>query len=105
MTDERNKNLDLDLNLASLQRGVPEQAVRLLLVGADGELRRAMRQRLGDPSWFIRESHSGSDALEKLMQEPSEILLLAPQLPDLDVSEFQDMVRLQFPGVQVISLA
>ena len=81
------------------------QAVRLLLVGAEAELRQAMRQKLADPSWSIRESHSGSDALEKLMQEPSEILLLAPQLPDLDVAEFQEMVREQFPGVQIISLA
>ncbi len=87
------------------QRGVQGQAVRLLLVGAEAELRQAMRQRLADPSWSVRDSPSGSDALEKLMQEPSEILLLAPQLPDLDVAEFQEMVRLQFPSVQVISLA
>ena len=86
-------------------QGVAGQIVRLLLVGAAAELRQAMRQRLADPSWSVREAHSGSDALEQLMQEPSEILLLAPSLPDLDVVEFQEIVRGQFPGVQVISLA
>ncbi len=86
-------------------KGVAGQVVRLLLVGAAAELRQAMRQRLADPSWSVREAHSGSDALEQLMQEPSEILLLAPSLPDLDVVEFQEIVRGQFPGVQVISLA
>ena len=38
------------------------------------------------------------------MEEASEVMLVASQLPDLDATEFQDIVRAQFPEVQIISL-
>lgn len=82
----------------------PEAKIRLLVVGADPALRHDLRARLAHPQWSVREARSGSDALEKLMEEPCEVMLLAPYLPDLDVHEFQNLVQAQFPGVQVLTL-
>ena len=38
------------------------------------------------------------------MEETSEVMLIASPLPDLDGTEFQDLVRAQFPEVQIVSL-
>ena len=83
----------------------PEEQVRLLLVGPDMALRNRLRDRLNHPRWSIREAQSGSEALEKLMQEGSEVMLLDPQLPDLDADEFQSMIRSQYPEVQIVTLS
>ncbi len=82
----------------------PIEKVRLLLVGSDAALRRDLRIRLAHPRWSIREAHSGSDALEKLMQEGSEVMLLQPRLSDLDAVEFQSFVRTNFPEVEILTL-
>ena len=82
-----------------------DEPVRLLLVGSDPELRHSLRARLNHPRWAVREAHSGADALEKLLEEPSEVMLVDPQLPDLDAAEFQSIVRAQFPGVQILNLS
>ena len=78
--------------------------VRLLVVGADAGFRHELRERLAPPRWSIREARSGAEAYEKLLEERSEIMLLSSQLCDLDVVEFQQIVRSQFPEVQVVEL-
>ena len=80
------------------------EPVQVLLVVADTALRRDLRARLLNPRWDVREAHSGSQALEMLIEAFSEVLLLDPQLPDLDPTEFQSIVRRQFPNVQVLTL-
>lgn len=80
------------------------EKTRLLLVGSDPALRHDLRVRLAHPRWSIREAHSGADALEKLFQEDSDVMLLEPRLPDLDLLEFQHIVRIQFPRVEVLTL-
>ncbi len=79
-----------------------DQHLRLLLVGPDDASRRDLRNQLRDPRWTIREARSGSDALERLLEEASEVMLLDPQLPDLDSSEFQAMVRSQHPDMEIV---
>ena len=80
------------------------EPVRVLLVVADRILRNDLRARLVNPRWIIREAQSGSEALEMLMQTSSEVLLLEPQLPDLDPTEFQSIVEKEFPAIQVLTL-
>jgi transcriptional regulator with GAF, ATPase, and Fis domain len=52
----------------------------------------------------LTEAASGAEALECLHENVSEILLLDPMLPDLESAEFSDMVRDQFPSVQILSV-
>ena len=76
----------------------------VLLVASNAALRHDLRARLLTSRWSIREAHSGSEALEMLMEAASDVLLLDPNLPDLDPIEFQNIVRGQFPDVQILAL-
>ncbi len=75
------------------------------MVGCNAELGRHLRTRLAETQWTVREAGSGSEALEMLGEESSEMMLVSSHLPDLDVEEFQDLVRAQIPRVQIIVLS
>ena len=89
---------------AAARSEVVTEPVTLLLVGAEDALRAVLRERLSHPRWSLREARSGTDALEKLMEARSDIMLVDPRLPDLEFSEFSSIVQRQFPHVQVIPL-
>ncbi len=76
----------------------------VLLVSSNERLRQSLRERLGEPRWSVRLAGSGSFALEDLSAVPSDLLLLDPRLPDLDAGEFHDIVREQFPTVQIVTV-
>lgn len=76
----------------------------VLLVSPNSRLRSELRSKLQAPRWKLTEAGSGAEAIEYLYENPSEILLLDPTLPDLEVGEFNGIVREQFPNVQVISV-
>src|SRR5579875_3603522 len=78
-----------------------EEPVSLLLVGANASAQRQFVTQLSRAKWAIREARSGCDALERLVEEASHIMLLDPKLPDLEFSEFQHMIRAQHPDVNV----
>jgi transcriptional regulator with GAF, ATPase, and Fis domain len=63
-----------------------------------------MREKLKQGRWNLTEAASGAEALECLQKGPSEILLLDPLLPDLEVTEFSALVHEEFPNVQIISV-
>ncbi len=90
---------------ALLGRIEVDQHLSFLLVGPDDESRRGLRDQLQDPRWKVREARSGSDALERLLEEGSEVMLLDPKLPDLDTVEFQAIVRSQHPHTQIILMS
>lgn len=77
---------------------------RLLVVSSKPELRHSIRDRLDASRWSVREAHSGADAIEKLMEERAEVMLLEAHLPDLEATEFEGMVRAQWPELQILSL-
>lgn len=81
-----------------------QQQVAVLLVSASDEVRRTLRERLSPERWAVREARSGSDALEKLLDAETEVLLLDTRLPDLRPEEFRELVRAQFPELQVLTL-
>lgn len=85
----------------------PEDAVppvHVLLVSASAELRRSLRDRLSHQRWSIREAESGAHALEELMQAEPDVLLLDTRLPDLRPAEFSNLVRTQFPHLQMLTI-
>jgi len=78
--------------------------VGILLVSPNSRLRQDLREKVRLPRWDLREAGSGAEAMEHLHENPSEILLLDPMLPDLESAEFSDMVRERFPGVQILTV-
>ncbi len=83
---------------------VSRNLVRVLLVSSSASLRRSLRDRLSEQRWSVREAESGTDAIEKLMEAPSDILLLDSRLPDLRPEEFSRLIAVQFSHVQLLSL-
>jgi DNA-binding NtrC family response regulator len=79
--------------------------VGILLVSPNTRLRSELRSKLRLPCWELCEAASGAEAIEHLYENPSEILLLDPILPDLVAAEFSDMVRDRFPAVQLLSIS
>ncbi len=82
----------------------PANPIRVLLVSSSATLRRSLRDRLPEQRWIVREAESGSDALEKLMDTESDVLLLDRRLPDLRPEEFSRLVASRFSRVQLLSL-
>ena len=79
-------------------------AVRVLLVSASTELRRSLRDRLSHQRWSIREAESGAHALEEIMEAEPDVLLLDTRLPDLRPAEFSNLVRTQYPHLQMLTI-
>jgi DNA-binding NtrC family response regulator len=79
-------------------------ATGVLLVSPNSRLRRNLREKLYQTPWNLTEASSGSEALESLHERSHEILLLDPMLPDLESTEFSEMVHEEFPDVQIISV-
>lgn len=78
--------------------------VQVLLVSSNLELRRSLRERLSQERWTVREAESGAAALDSLMENRSDVLLLDTRLPDLRPEEFSSLVGAQFPEVQLLTL-
>jgi len=76
----------------------------VLLVSPNSRLRQELRQKLHQGRWNLAEAASGAEALEYLQENPREILLLDPLLPDLEATEFSVLVHEEFPNVQILSV-
>ncbi len=77
-----------------------------LVVSPNARLRQDLRERLVLPRWRVLEACSGAEALEKLHESGVEhgVLLLDPMLPDLEPTEFDGMIRANFPNLQILTL-
>ncbi len=80
------------------------QMPRVLFVGSEESVKNHWLQSASGAFSKVREAKSGAAALEMLLEEACELILIAPKLPDLDVGEFEGMVRSALPGVQTIRL-
>lgn len=76
----------------------------VLIVSPNRELRRELMSRVKSERWRLMEAVSGAHALGQLESEDFQLLLLDPSLPDLNSSEFQKLVRAQFPHLQILPL-
>lgn len=84
-------------------RDEDRNAIGVLLVSPNSRLRASLREKLRSPRWALLEACSGAEALEYLHEEPRELLLLDPLLPDLESAEFSAIVRDEFPSVQILT--
>ncbi len=80
------------------------RSVSVLVVSPQSDVRRELMSRVRSERWHLVEAVSGAHALDQLETGEFELLLLDPRLPDLDVAEFQFLVRAQFPDVQIMML-
>ena len=78
---------------------------RLLLVGPNPATHQEWKEKLSAKHWVVIEARSGAAAWEKLLEESFELMLLDPNLPDLDGAEFERMVRTEYASLQIIILA
>jgi len=78
--------------------------VGLLVVSSNYELRCDLMRKLESDQWSVHEVASGAEALEKIDNDGSSVVLLDPNLPDLKVDEFKAIVQTQYPGVTVIPI-
>lgn len=79
-------------------------AIGILVVSANSSLRKDLRARMHSPRWNVVEASSGADAIEKLLEFESDVLLLDPMLPDLDPGEFNSLIKGQFPEMQIVTV-
>lgn len=81
-----------------------EAGAGVLIVSPNGDVRTNLTARVKSDRWRLREAISGAHALDQLESDDFELLLLDPILPDLNATEFQSLVRAQFPHIQVLIL-
>src|ERR1700760_773789 len=86
------------------QRLADSTTIGVLLVSPNERLRHTLREKLHHPRWSLSESASGAEAIEFLHENSCEILLLDPQIADLEFNEFSAMVGERFPNVQILTV-
>jgi transcriptional regulator with GAF, ATPase, and Fis domain len=80
--------------------------INVFVVSPNANLRQDLQEKLLLPRWSVIEVGSGAAALKVLRKHKDEdgILLLDPNLPDLEPTEFNGLVRDRFPNTQVLVL-
>jgi len=78
--------------------------IDVFVVSSNSRLREELQEKLGPPRWNVLQAAGGAEALKLLQSHAAEdgVLLLDPQLPDLDANEFHEIVRERFPNTQVM---
>jgi len=76
----------------------------VLVASPDALFRRHIVNTLHSGRWPVQEALGGADALGKLEGGSCQLLLLDRRLPDLDVEELLQIIKLRFPGIEVILL-
>jgi DNA-binding NtrC family response regulator len=74
----------------------------VVLASADAGLRQRLRASLTDLRWQVREAAGGAEAMAQLEDERSEALLVDSWLPDLEVGEFASVIRMMYPGMELL---
>ena len=77
----------------------------VLVASADGNFRRRMVQTLTDLRWQVREAEGGAAAWSAAEAARPEAVIVDSWLPDLDLEEFLQDFRGQFPQVDVLTTA
>ncbi len=81
----------------------PTPAARTVVVASmDLALKERLRLSLQGMRWQVLEAAGGAEAMAHLEHSCSEALLLDSWLPDLEVGEFAEQIRLLYPAVDLI---
>src|SRR5579863_9561938 len=76
----------------------------VLVASPSPSLREQVRQSLHHGRGPIHEVHGGADALVKLESGDWQLLFLDRRLPDLDTEELTQIIKLRFPGIELVLL-
>jgi len=76
----------------------------VLVASPSPSLREQVRQSLQHERGTIHEVHGGADALVKLESGDWQLLFLDRRLPDLDTEELTQIIKLRFPGIELVLL-
>lgn len=74
----------------------------VLVASPSTSLREQVRQSLHHERRPIYEVHGGADALVKLESGHWQLLFLDRRLRDLDAEELIEIIKLRFPGIEVV---
>lgn len=74
----------------------------VVLASADAGLRQRLRASLTGLRWQVREASGGAEAMAQLEDSRSEALLVDSWLPDLEVGEFATVIRMLYPGMELL---
>ncbi len=74
----------------------------ILVVSPNTSLRTQLVARLSGIPWNVRQAASGAEALERIDSASPAIVLLDPALPDLRVEDFKEILRVQWPEIELI---
>lgn len=92
--------------LAQFTRQEDRGTTDVFVVCPNSRIRMDLNDRLAMPRWNVIQTGTGAGALEMLQKHGADdgILLLDPNLTDLDLNEFLDIVKLRYPNVQLMTL-
>jgi transcriptional regulator with GAF, ATPase, and Fis domain len=82
----------------------PPLRAGVLVVSSNVNLRSHLIARLDATQWAIHQAASGAEALERIDQHTTALVLLDPLLPDLRVEDFRDILSSQFPEVELVPI-
>jgi DNA-binding NtrC family response regulator len=82
----------------------PSIAGGVLVASPSTTLREQVRRSLQEERGPIHEVQGGADALAKLESGHWQLLFLDRRLPDLDAEELIGIIKLRFPGIEVVLL-
>src|SRR5271170_5595393 len=74
----------------------------VLVASPSISLRERIRKNLGHSAGPLQEVNGGADALVKLESGDWQLLFLDRQLPDLDAEEVIQIIKVRFPGTEVV---
>jgi DNA-binding NtrC family response regulator len=91
---------------AQIARFEDRMPIDVFVVSSNARLRDELQEKLALPRWNVLHAAGGAEALKLLNHHGAEdgVLLLDPQLPDLDANEFHEIVRERFPNTQIMML-
>jgi transcriptional regulator with GAF, ATPase, and Fis domain len=80
------------------------EAVGLVVVSPNRELRYDVAARLQSGRWSVVLATSGAEALEKVESGEVSLVLLDAALPDLRVDEFKELLQAEYPHVEIVPI-
>jgi transcriptional regulator with GAF, ATPase, and Fis domain len=82
----------------------PADAVGLVVVSPNRELRFDVAARLQSGRWSVTQATSGAEALEMVESGEVSLILLDAALPDLRVDEFKELLQAEHPHVEIVPI-
>ena len=87
-------------------RAEERSPINIFVISPNSKIQQELRGRLTQPHWNVIAGHSGAQALEQQRTHASKegVVLLDPELPDIQADEFMGILKSRFPQLQVLTL-